>query len=111
MRAIKIPTAGPVEEVEWDHLAEVGAPGSIQSIIGGFVEPVHPMGQPGYLLLVDEEGLLKNLAPNLGATLLAGRGLLVGDALVVGDSETMELPDDITVESITDVINKYWERI
>lgn len=40
---------------------------SIEKFIGDWTETVRPRGIPGYLMLVDESGLLKHLPCNLAA--------------------------------------------
>lgn len=111
LRAILIPAADTdlMREVEWHPGVQIGEEGSAQKLVGGFVEEVH-LDTPGVMLLVNEEGFLRRLAANLRATILAHR-VLVGDVLVVGRSETMELPDDVTVEYITSILDKKWRNL
>jgi hypothetical protein len=73
-----------------------------QGVVGGYVERVFL--QNGDQMLVDEEGLLKQLPVNAQATVLSGQ-LIVGNALVLtgtarwldddaDDSEDYEEDDD-----------------
>ena len=54
----------------------------VQAHVGGYVEMVSIPGNSANVLLVDEEGLLKGLAPNRLASLLACRPI-VGPALAL----------------------------
>ena len=53
-----------------------------QKLVGGYLETV-PTKLHGLLLLLDEEGKLKDKTPNIPATMLAG---LIGYDVIVGDA-------------------------
>ena len=52
----------------------------LQKYVGGFIEIVSPAGCINDRLVVNEEGLMMDLAPNTAATCLAGVPI-VGDAV------------------------------
>jgi hypothetical protein len=52
-----------------------------QKIVGGLVEMVHSPSEPDWQILVNEEGLLRDLPFNKEATELCGTGI-VGPAIV-----------------------------
>ena len=54
-----------------------------QKAVGGYIEPVYTSE---WVVLVNEDGLFRNLPVNHEASLLAGR-VLVGDALVLTREE------------------------
>lgn len=54
----------------------------LQKLVGGYVEAAPlPDDMPNFVMYVDEEGLLKGLPENLGASVLA-RQRLVGPAVL-----------------------------
>ena len=58
-----------------------------QKIVGGLVEMVHSHKQPDWQILVNEEGLLRDLPYNQEATELCGTGI-VGHAIILkGDAK------------------------
>ncbi len=58
-----------------------------QKIVGGYVEMVHSPKQPDWQILVNEEGLLRDLPYNQEATELCGTGI-VGHAIILkGDAK------------------------
>jgi len=58
-----------------------------QKIVGGLVEMVHSPSEPDWQILVNEEGLLRDLPFNKEATELCGTGI-VGPAIVLkGDAK------------------------
>lgn len=72
-----------------------------EEVIGDWVELVRPKGIPGYLMLVDENGLLKELPMNLAGSLFYGTQFhgspIVGDIVIVkeqGRKEPKGLTDD-----------------
>jgi hypothetical protein len=60
--------------------------GELQAAVGGYIEVVRLSGNER--IVVNEEGLLVNLPPNLVASRMAGF-LIVGDALLMGPDEKM----------------------
>lgn len=58
-----------------------------QKLVGGYLETV-PTKLHGLLLLLDEEGKLKDKTPNIPATMLAG---LIGYDVIVGDAVLVRL--------------------
>ena len=58
----------------------------LQTYVGGYIELVRVSGDR--LLVVNEEGLLRRLQPNMLATSIAGTGcFIVGDALLCKPEE------------------------
>jgi len=55
---------------------------TLQKYVGGWIQVVPAVNMTGYLLVVNEEGLLMNLKPNILASLLAGQSI-VGDAILM----------------------------
>lgn len=64
---------------------------SAEGVIGDWVERVRPVGCPGYLMLVDESGLLKNLTINIVGSLFYGTQFhgspIVGDIIIAKDTK------------------------
>jgi len=58
--------------------------GEAQAIVGGYVEALRTVD--GFVLILNEEGLLLGLAHNQTASQLVG-GYIVGDVLLCRDSE------------------------
>ena len=54
-----------------------------QDAVGGYIEPVYTQK---WVVLVNEEGLLKNLPPNIEVSQMVGTPI-VGDALVLTHAE------------------------
>ena len=61
-----------------------------QELVGGFVEVVASYKHEGCTLLVNEEGLLRNLPLNATASVLTGEHI-VGNALRLSKSETKKV--------------------
>ena len=82
MKAIKIEPDSSlgVVEIAGDTISKQND--SIHTYLGGYFDIVR-LGQDA-CLLVDDEGLLKGLQPNLLAMMIAGYPMLVGTALIVG---------------------------
>jgi|TARA_B110000259_G_C13990693_1_gene392340 predicted transcriptional regulator len=57
---------------------------SMQDLVGGYIEFVYLPNKK--VMIVDEEGLLKNYSPNKEAISLSGR-LIVGDVILADYSE------------------------
>ena len=57
----------------------------LQAIVGGLIELVYMPGDNARVMVVNEEGVLRDLPANWTATGLAGRPI-VGDVLVCDDS-------------------------
>ena len=53
----------------------------MKEIVGGWIELVYPSRCPDLLMVVNEEGLLKKLPGNMGASALMGQ-MIAGDVLV-----------------------------
>lgn len=82
MKAIKIDTEGVIAEITITGNDVSEQNDSIHEHLGGYFEIVR-LGQDA-CLLVDDEGLLKGLQPNMVAMMLAGHPMLVGPALILG---------------------------
>lgn len=82
MKALKINVNGRMKIVNITGETIEEQNQSIYNYLGGFFDIVR-MGDDA-VMLVDDEGLLKNLRPNTMAAMIAERSLLVGTALIVG---------------------------
>jgi hypothetical protein len=132
-RAIRIPASGEITEInecplEFPHLNEV-ALGSRESLVEivrpRFINGDMRLSETGVnlVLLVDEEGLIKRLTPNMRATILyipspSYRGWIAGDALLLAEDfvkvedetgsyyapDLVGLPDDVTLSSLKGVL-------
>lgn len=109
MRMIHVPVEGDVVEIDVDPesiLKDLIEQVKTQEIVNAFGQTfMGPGFYPRVVMLVDEEGLLKNLPHNPRANLFYPHGLIVGDALFVGVTFTHEegydwtsLPDDVTLD-------------
>lgn len=66
---------------------------SLGAVVGGYIELVHPQGlQPPYCMIVNEEGLLKDLPLNRAGSLLYGTQFhgspIVGDIVIMAERWT-----------------------
>lgn len=82
MTALKIDTDGTMQPVEITGATIEQQNNSIYGLLSGYFELVRLSDDA--VMLVDEEGLLKNLKPNSTAMMIADHPLLVGVALIVG---------------------------
>ena len=82
MRAVKIEPDGDIREVEITGSDVSEQNDSIHEYLGGYFDIVY-MGRDA-LMLVDDEGLLKELPTNPLAMMISGYPLLAGTALIVG---------------------------
>lgn len=82
MKAIKIDTEGVITEITITGNDVSEQNDSIHEHLGGYFEIVR-LGQDA-CLLVDDEGLLKGLPPNMIAMMISGYPMLVGTALILG---------------------------
>lgn len=80
-----------------------------EKVIGDWVERVRPTGLPGYLMLVDENGRLKNLPMNLAGSLFYGAQFhgdpIVGNIVVAGDNRE-KVPQGLTEKQISHVFEE-----
>ena len=85
MKALVITT----EDIAYVHDFAPPMSESIEKFIGDWTETVRPRGIPGYLMLVDESGLLKHLPCNLARSLLYGTQFhgspIVGNIVITKD--------------------------
>ncbi len=89
MKAIKF-KGRIIEEIEIDNTLE-----ALQAAVDGYIETVTLV--PGRaVMIVNEEGLLRGMAPNPAASMIAGNKI-VGPALIVGvdGDEFTDVPADI----------------
>lgn len=85
-----------LEVVEWDCLKD------LQRHVGGLIERIDYPGAPGISVLVDEEGLFKDLT--YGFSLRNGHQVLAGNGLIVGDNGMDFISIDIEPENAADDI-------
>lgn len=80
-----------------------------EEVVGDWVELVRPVGLPGYLMLVNENGLLKNLAPNVAGSLFYGTQFhgspIVGDIVIAKDNR-QKVPRELTEKQIEFVFSE-----
>lgn len=80
-----------------------------EEVIGDWVELVRPRGLPGYLMLVDESGRLKNLPINLAGSLFYGSQFhgdpIVGNIVIAGDNQE-KVPQGLTEKQISHVFEE-----
>ena len=79
---------------------------SIEKFIGDWTETVRPRGIPGYLMLVDESGLLKHLPCNLAGSLLYGtqfHGSPIVGNIVIAKDDGQKCPQPLTDEEISSI--------
>lgn len=92
MKAVKI-EAHSVTEIDVENTLE-----ALQEAVYGHIEtvPIRHISPDKAIMIVNEEGLLRGLAPNRTASLYADR-LIVGTALVVGvdGEEFTNVPEDV----------------
>lgn len=72
-----------------------------EEVVGDWVEMVRPLGLPGHLILVDENGYMKNWTTNVVGSMFYGTQFhghpIVGDIVIVkeqGSKEPKGLTDD-----------------
>lgn len=87
MRVLKIETNGKMEMVDITGTIEQKND-QIYSILGGYFDIVRMWRDAA--ILVDDEGLLKELPANRAAMMISGYPILVGTALLVG----LKMTDD-----------------
>ena len=114
MQAIKIHTDGTIERVTIIGETIKKQNDSIHKHLGGYFDIVR-MG-PDAVMLVDDEGLLKQLPLNPAANLISGYpSPLVGTALIVGTQpgpdgdEFCDVPERL-VKFVRDLIAAAWEE-
>lgn len=89
MKALELAGNG-IYQIEVDNTLE-----ALQTIVGGNIETV-PLVPDRAVMIVNEEGLLLGLEPNLMATFAAGTDI-VGRAIIVGIDceEFTDVPEDV----------------
>lgn len=102
MKALVITT----EDIAYVHDFAPPMSESIEKFIGDWTETVRPRGIPGYLMLVDESGLLKHLPCNLAGSLLYGTQFhgspIVGNIVITKD-DGQKYPQPLTDEEISSI--------
>lgn len=92
MKAIKIESCR-VTEVDIENTLE-----ALQSAVDGYIEtvPIRFIPPDKAVMIVNEEGLLRGMAPNPAASMIAGIKI-VGPAIVVGvdGEEFTDFPEDV----------------
>ena len=99
------------------ELKEIGSTDEIRSLIGGWLELVRPRFLPHpFLMLVDEEGLLKDLPVNLIGSILYGLGspspivgplVIAAEGIVDGEPDVIGLSD----QDAHDLLDRYLPRL
>lgn len=95
MKAVKIEDHS-VTEIEVENTLE-----ALQEQVNGYIEAVTLIPDK-VTMLINEEGLIKNMATNLAATIVAGIDI-VGPAIVVGvnGDEFTDVPAEVAQRIIT----------
>lgn len=98
-------------------LKEIGSTDEIRSLIGGWLELVRPRFlPPQFIMLVDDEGLLKELPVNLiGSALygmeapspIVGPVVIAAEGIVNGEPDVVGLSDD----EVCDLLERYLPRM
>lgn len=102
MKALVITT----EDIAYVHDFAPPMSESIETFIGDWTETVRPRGIPGYLMLVDESGLLKHLPCNLAGSLLYGtqfHGSPIVGNIVIAKDDGQKCPQPLTDEEISSI--------
>lgn len=102
MKALVITT----EDIAYVHDFAPPMSESIEKFIGDWTETVRPRGIPGYLMLVDESGLLKHLPCNLAGSLLYGtqfHGSPIVGNIVIAKDDGQKYPQPLTDEEISSI--------
>lgn len=80
-----------------------------EEVVGDWVELVRPMGLPGYLMLVNENGRLHELPMNIAGSLFYGTPVhgdpIVGDIVIASDN-VQKIPRGLTDKQIEHVISE-----
>ncbi len=82
MKALRVDTNGKMQAVEITGKTIEQQNECIHDLLGGYFECVHLSADA--VMLVDDEGLIKNLAVNAVASRIADYPFLFGTALIVG---------------------------
>lgn len=99
------------------ELKEIASTDEIRSMIGGWLELVRPRYLPKpFLMLVDEEGLLKDLPVNLIGSVLYGLGSpspIVGPLVIAAEGIVDGEPDVIGLSDgdAADLMERYLPRM
>lgn len=91
---------------------------SLGAVVGGYIELVHPLGlQPPYCMIVNEEGLLKDLPLNRAGSLLYGTQFhgspIVGDIVIMAEKWAPEgrdivgIPEDCAEKVAQELIKAF----
>lgn len=99
------------------ELKEIASTDEIRSMIGGWLELVRPRFLPSpFLMLVDEEGLIKELPVNLIGSILYGIGspspivgplVIAAEGMVNGEPDVVGLSD----QDAADLLDRYLPRM
>ena len=107
MKGILLRTNNYIDAIDFGETIELH---DLQNAVNGYIEIVYAVGLPrGYVMVVNEEGLLRDLEPNLLASLLYGvkehGQIIVGNALILRDIVTQEGDRDLGGLSEDDIRN------
>lgn len=80
-----------------------------EEVVGDWVERVRPVGLPGYLMLVNENGLLRDLQVNVAGSLFYGTQFhgnpIVGDIVIAKDNR-QKIPRELTDKQVQFVFSE-----
>lgn len=97
-KVIVLTTSGRISILELKVDKTGSALDDLQRIVGGYIEIVRPIGLPSkYLIVCDEEGVLKNLEVNKAGSLLYSAPI-VGDIVIMKDGFRNGEPDIVGMD-------------
>ncbi len=99
MKGVIVTTENEVEIRDFDAPAYK----SIGEAVGGYIEIVHPVGlEPPFVMIVNDEGLLRNLKPNPIGCVLYGTAVhghpIVGNIVIVKEGWVSDELDILSLD-------------
>ena len=107
-KVIALSTSGSVAILKLRQDEAGSTLGAMQRAIGGYIEVVRPKNlRSPYLIVCDEDGVIKNLEVNVVGTLLYGAPI-VGDIIIMKSGVRNGEPDIVGMgdEEATDLANE-----
>lgn len=107
-KVIALTTSGNIAILEPEQDEDGSTLGALQRIVGGYIEVAVPKNlRCPYLIICDEDGVLKGLDVNVIGTLLYGAPI-VGDIVIMKSGVRNGEPDIVGMndEEATDLVNE-----